>query len=154
MRHSLPFVFATFLLLTGCNSYNLRYKADPQPSGANLFADYTQLQDAVGVSIDTDGRRLEDVFIAKADGSVVHPLNIAFAGMGPAGSVGVGGFGAGDHVGVGSGLFFPVGERTRGLTTATFSTAAIGPAPWTLHIKVEGAKEAVVPGLGGTPNAK
>ncbi len=142
------------ILLAGCNSYNLRYRAMPQPSGANLFADYTQLQDAIGVSIDTDGRRLEDIFIARADGTQVHPTSITYAGMEPAGGIGTGVGAAGDHTAVGGGLFFPVGERTSGLTAATFSAAAIGPAPWTLHVKVQGVAEGVFPGFGGPPNAK
>ena len=142
-------------LLGGCNSYHLRYQAVPQPSGANLFADYTQLQNAIGVSIDTDGRRLEDLFIRKSDGTDVHPLGITYAGTEHSSAIGSGvGVGTG-NVAFGTGLAFPVGtERTYGLTTATFDQSAIGPAPWQLHVKVQGAPEAVFPNFGGTPTAK
>jgi hypothetical protein len=146
---------ATFLvlamgLLAGCNSYHLRYPAVPQPSGARIFADYTLLQDAVGVSVDTDGRRLEGIYVKKPEGVLVRPVNIVYPAFAASGAVGTGvGFGSG-HVGVGTGVFAPVGpERAQGLTTATFGAAALGPPPWALHVKVEGITEAVVPGFGG-----
>ena len=149
-KHSLLLVGMSVLLLGGCNSYNLRYEARPQPKGANLFADYHLLQDAVGISVDTDGQRLEDIFIRKSDGTIVRPMNIAYPGFGRAVSVGPGiGVGAGP-MGIGTGIAFPVGpQRARGLTSATFSEAVVGPPPWELHVKVHGADEAVIPGVGG-----
>jgi hypothetical protein len=142
-------------LIAGCNGYQLRYQANPQPQWANVYADYTLLQDAIGVSIDTDGRRLEEVFIRKADGTQVRPLNISYPGFSKSAAIGSGlGFGAG-HVGFGTGIGIPIGpDRARGLTTATFSTAALGPAPWELHIKLQGVAEAVIPGVGGPATAK
>jgi hypothetical protein len=141
--------------LTGCNSYNLHYKAEPQPDGANIFADFTTLQDAIGVSVDTDGRRLEEIYIKKSDGTLVRPANIAYPGFGKSASIGTGVGVGGGSVGVGTGIFMPVGpERARGLTTATFASSAVGTAPWELHVKVQGIKEAIIPALGGTPTAK
>jgi hypothetical protein len=137
-------------VLGGCsNGYNLHYAADPQPAGANLFADYTPLQDGVGVTVDTDGRRLEEIYVKKADGTVARPLNITYPRFEKSATIGTGiglGFGS---VGVGTGVGVPVGpERARGLTTATFGAGALGEPPWELHIKVEGIREAVVPALG------
>jgi hypothetical protein len=139
----------------GCNGYNLRYKADPQPQGATLFADFTPLQDAVAAVVDTDGRRLEEIFVRRADGSVVRPVNVIYPGFGKSAALGTGlGVGAG-HVGIGTGLSIPIGpERAHGLTTATFAATALGPAPWELHVKVQGVPEAVVPGVGGPATAK
>jgi hypothetical protein len=143
------------LLLAACNSYNLRYQAAPQPDNVHLYADYTQLQDAIGVSIDTDGQRLEEVFIKKSDGTIVRPVNIAYPSFHKSSAVGFGvGAGTGS-VGLGTGFGVPVGsDHAYGLTTATFTAAAIGDAPWELHIKVQGAREAVIPAFGGTPNAR
>ena len=105
--------------------------------------------------MDTDGRRLEEIYIRKSDGTQVLPLNIEYPRFEKTASVGTGvGVGIGP-VGVGTGVGVPVGpERARGVTTATFSSSAIGDAPWELHVKVQGVKEAVVPGLGGTQTAK
>jgi|SRR5271154_3747575 len=142
-------------LLTGCNSYHLRYEAEPQPPGKNLFADYTMLQDSVGIYVDTDGGRLEEIFIKKPDGTVVRPLRIDYPSFGQVASIGPGiGVGAGP-VGVGVGVGFPIGPKVaNGVTTATFSETAAGPPPWEVHVKVEGTKEAVVPGVGGPATAK
>jgi hypothetical protein len=147
------------LLLVGCNSYNLRYAANPQPSGANLFADFTPLQGAVGFPLDTDGRRLEEVSVRRADGTVVRPLNIVYPGFGKAATIGTGigtGFGFG-HAGVGTGLGvgIPIGpERAQGLTTVTFDEQTLGPPPWELHVKLQGIQPAVIPGVGGPATAK
>jgi len=144
-----------FLSLTACNSYNLRYAAQPQPKGANLYADYTPLQDAVGMTLDTDGRRLEEIYVQKSDATQVRPLNIAYPAFGKSAALGTGvGLGAG-HVGLGTGISFPIGpERARGLTTATFSSTTLGPPPWELHVKVERIPEATIPNVGGAATAK
>ncbi len=155
MRRLIPAALAALLLLTGCNYYGFRYQPDPQPAGGHLYADYTLLQDSIGVSLDTDGRRLEDIYIRKSDGTAVHPLNITFGDTGHSAAVGSGvGVGNG-NVGFGTGIAFPIGpEHTYGPTTATFASSAIGPAPWELHIKVQGLPEAVFHELGGAPNAQ
>jgi hypothetical protein len=143
------------LFIAGCNSYDLRYKAAPQPSNANLFVGYSLLQDSVGIMIDTDGRRLEEAFIRLPDGSVVRPVNVVFPSFGKSASIGAGvGVGWGG-VGVGTGVGVPVGpERAYGLTTATFTSSSIGAAPWELHVKVHDVHEAVIPAIGGPPTAK
>ena len=151
-RPILPMLLLCLLAtLFGCNSYKLRYEAKPQPSGRHLFADYTMLQDSLGIYVDTDGKRLEEIFIRKPDGSVVRPVRIDYPAFGRAASIGPG-IGVGP---VGVGIGFPIGpKRAAGLTTATFAETSAGQPPWEVHIKVEGAKEAVVPGVGGTPTAK
>lgn len=148
-------VFAVAGLLGGCNSYNLRYEAQPQPSNAHLYADYTLLQDSVAFSIDTDGQRLEDVFLVKPDGNTVRAVNIGYPSFGKNASVGTGVGVGGWPVGGGVGFGVPVGpEKAHGVTTATFLSTAAGPSPWTLHVKVQGVNEAVIPGIGGKPTAK
>lgn len=128
------------LLVAGCNSSDLRYQPVRQPDWAHLYADYHELESAIGIVIDTDGRRLEDIFITKPDGSAVRPLNITYPSFGRSGAVGSGvGFGTGGGVGLGLGVGVPVGSRrAQGFTTATFDKAAVGPAPWLLHLKVQG----------------
>lgn len=143
------------VMLGGCNAYNLRYEARPQPRGGNVFADFTPLQGAVGFPIDTDGRRLEEVYVRRGDGTMVRPVNIVYPGFGKSAAIGTGiGFGHGG-LGVGTGIGIPVGpERAQGLTTVTFEEAALGPPPWELHVKLQGLGEAVFPGVGGPATAK
>src|SRR5689334_2840075 len=101
-------VLVAALLFGACNTYNLKYKPDPQPSGANLFADFVTLQDSVAVVIDTDGRRLEEIYVKKPDGTIVRPLNISYPATYRSSAVGIGfGYGAGSHVGVGTGVGVP-----------------------------------------------
>ncbi|HVS70617.1 MAG TPA: hypothetical protein VHQ47_05115 [Phycisphaerae bacterium] len=143
------------LLLGGCNSYSLRYRAQPQPKYHHVYADFTPLQDAVGFSIDTDGRRLEEVYVKKGDGTVVHPVSIAYPGFGRNGAlfpgIGVGG----GHVVGGIGVGIPIGpKRAEGLTTATFEQSAVGAPPWELHVKIQGMEEAEIPGVGGPATGK
>lgn len=139
----------------GCNSYNLRYRAEPQPKNAHIYADYTPLENATAFSIDTDGGRIEEVFIRKADGTIVHPLNMGYPGFGKSSALFPGvGFGTG-HVGFGLGAGIPIGpERASGLTAATFSQPGLGGPPWELHVKIHGLAEAVIPGVGGPSTAK
>ncbi len=153
------FILLATLFLGACNTYNLKYRPDPQPSGVNIFADFVQLQDSVAVVIDTNSRRLEEIFVKKSDGTVVRPLNISYPASYQSSSLGfgIGGFSGGGHGGVGTGVGvgIPVGpSESYGTTTATFAAEPLGHAPWELHIKVEGAPEAVLPQFGGTPNAK
>jgi hypothetical protein len=139
----------------GCNSYNLRYEAMPQPDGKHLYADYNQLQDAVSIAVDTDGERLEDIYIKLGDGSKVYPVNINYPGFARSGALGTGLGAFTGHVGFGTGIGAPVGpEEAQGVTTATFLSNKIGTPPWEVHVTVHGAGEAVIPGVGGKPTAK
>ncbi|MGN6371164.1 MAG: hypothetical protein ACTHN5_23160 [Phycisphaerae bacterium] len=151
MRSTTLMLLAALALLTGCNSYNLRYKAVPQPANRHLYADFTRLQDSTGIYVDTDGRRLEELYIRKPDGTIVRPARIDYPGFGRAASIGPG-IGIGP---VGVGVGFPVGpKRAEGLTTATFPTEELGPPPWEVHVKVEGTPEATIPGVGGPATSK
>ena len=154
MERSLPLVLLVAVALAGCNSQNLRYKADPQPAWANLYADYTLLQDGVAIVIDTDSRRLEDVFVTKPDGSTVRATRIDYPGFGQRASIGTGvGVGAGP-VGVGVGTGIPVGPaRPLGPTSAIFAKDLLGPEPWVVHVKVEGVNPTVIR-VGGPANAR
>ena len=148
-RHWVPLLLP--LVLVACtNSAGLRYQPDQQPGAMHVYADYQMLQDRIGVLIDTDGRRLEDVYITKLDGTIVRALSIAYPAFGQSVVVGSG-IGVGP-IGVGAGV--PVGpKRAQGLTTATFAQQAVGPEPWMLTFKVEGAKTVSIK-LGGVPTAK
>jgi hypothetical protein len=152
---SLAALLALAACAAGCNSYNLRYEARPQPKNAHLFADYTPLQNAVGFYIDTDGGRLEEVSVRRPDGAVVHPTNIAYPGFARSSSIFPGvGVGTG-HVGFGVGAGIPIGpEEAKGLTSATFAQPDLGPPPWELHVKIRGIQEAVIPGIGGPATTK
>src|SRR5947209_1949584 len=90
------------MLLYGCNSYNLRYEAQPQPQNLHVYADYVPLQGAVGFTIDTNGMRLQEAGVEKpGGGELVRPLSIAYPAFGHNAAIGTGvGVGSG-HVGVG-----------------------------------------------------
>jgi hypothetical protein len=118
-----------------------------QPEGARVSAGYQILADRLRIEIDTDHRRLEDVWIAKADGTAVRAQAIENAptvtGPGPTIGVGVGGgtWGGGGGIGTGVGIGFPVGggtSRIEGPTFASFPLEQVGPPPWRVHIKLAG----------------
>jgi hypothetical protein len=146
----------SLIVLGGCqNSFKLRYAAIPQPKGAELYADYTQLQEAVIFQVDTDGKRLEDIYIQTAEGAAARPVVVNNAPFHQSAVLGTGIGGGARHVGGGVGLGFPVGPKeAHGLSTARFQMRAIGAPPWTLHVKVSDTPEAVFPGVGGPPTAQ
>jgi hypothetical protein len=138
---------ATLALLAGCASSTLPYKPEVQPAGARLSAGYQILADRLRVEIDTDHRRLEDIWIAKADGTAVRAQTIDNAptvvGPPPSVSVGVGGatWGGRGGIGTGVGVGIPVSGgagRIEGPTFASFPLDQVGPPPWRVHVKVAG----------------
>jgi hypothetical protein len=156
------FVVLAVYVLGGCNSYDLRYQAIPQPKGAHLYADCTLVQDGVTVFVDTDGNRMEDIYIKRGDGVMVRPVSVQHAGYYQSAALGTGIGGFGRHVGGGVGLGFPIGpRRAHGLSGAFFTTnprgedkPGVGQPPWEVHVKVQGVEEAVIPGVGGAATAK
>lgn len=142
------------VLLAGCASPSLPYRPDRQPLGARVSADYTLLRDVLRVAIDTDGRQLQDAYIATPKGDLVRAQTIEFPPLAPpSGSVQVGvgfgggswGYGGGVGVGTGVSVGAPIGEgRSQGPTVATFTVAAIGPGPWELRIKLAGLEETAI----------
>jgi hypothetical protein len=140
-------VIAAMLVLAGCAHSSLPYKPDVQPDGARVSAGYQILADRLRVEIDTDHRRLEDIFIVKPDGTAVRAQTIDNApivtGPPPSVSVGVGGgtWGGRGGIGTGVGVGIPVGggaSRIEGSTFASFSLDQVGPPPWRVHIKLAG----------------
>ena len=138
---------ALVLALAGCASSSLPYKPEVQPDGARISAGYQILADRLRIEIDTDHRRLEDIWIAKPDGTAVRALAIDNAptvtGPGPTIGVGVGGgsWGGRGGIGTGIGVGIPVGggvSRIEGPTFASFPLAEVGPPPWRVHIKLAG----------------
>lgn len=135
------------LAAAGCAHRSLPYKPEVQPEGARLSAGYQILADRLRVEIETDRRRLEDIWIAKADGTAVRPHAIenppVVTGPPPSVSVGVGGgtWGGRGGIGTGVGVGIPVGSgpsRLEGPTFASFPLDQVGPPPWRLHVKVAG----------------
>ncbi|HEY7521157.1 MAG TPA: hypothetical protein VIE36_22940 [Methylomirabilota bacterium] len=144
---------AVALSLLGCASAALPYKPDVQPKGAKISAGYQILADRLRVEIDTDHRRLEDIWIAKPDGTAVRAQTIDNAptvvGPPPSVSVGVGGgsWGGGGAFGTGVGVGFPVGggtPRIEGPTFASFPLDQVGPPPWRVHIKLSGVEPTTI----------
>lgn len=140
-------VIVAMLALAGCAHTSLPYKPDVQPDGAHISAGYQILADRLRVEIDTDHRRLEDIWIAKPDGTAVRALTIDNAptvtGPPPSVSVGVGGatWGGRGGVGTGVGVGLPVGggaSRIEGPTFASFPLDQVGPPPWRMHVKLAG----------------
>lgn len=140
-------VIAAMLTLVGCAHSSLPYKPDVQPDGARVSAGYQILADRLRVEIDTDHRRLEDIFIVKPDGTAVRAQTIDNApivtGPPPSVGVGVGGgtWGGRGGIGTGVGVGIPVGggaSRIEGPTFASFPLDQVGPPPWRVHIKLAG----------------
>ena len=140
-------VVAALVALVGCARPMLPYAPDPQPAGARVSADYQIVGDRLRIEVDTDGRRLEQAWIRKPDGSSVgaDALESApvVAGGSPSISIGIGGgtFGSRGGVGTGVGVGVPIGGgggRLEGNTVVWFAVEPVGPPPWTLYLKLEG----------------
>src|SRR5213594_4692277 len=104
------------VVLAGCAHATLPYKPEQQPDGAKISAGYQMLADRLRIEIDTDHRRLEDIWIVRSDGNAVRAQSIenapVVAGPGPTIGVGIGGASIGRGVGIGTGVGVgvPVGE--------------------------------------------
>jgi hypothetical protein len=142
------------LSLVGCAS-SLPYKPEVQPKGATVSAGYQILADRLRVEIDTDHRRLEDIWIVKSDGTAVRAQTIDNAptvvGPPPSVSIGVGGGSWGGRggigVGTGVGVGIPVGggtPRIEGPTFASFPLEQVGPPPWRVHVKLAGVEPTTI----------
>ena len=148
------------LVLAGCApAATLPYKPDPQPRGARVSAAYQVVGDRLRIELDTGGRRLEQAWIRKPDGSSVAPEAVDNPAVvtGPGSSVGVGvGGGYGGRVGVGTGVSmgFPIGTpptRTQGNTVVWFPAATAGTPPWQLYVKLAGTDPTQFPVGGPLP---
>ncbi|MGH7263701.1 MAG: hypothetical protein ACREMB_02450, partial [Candidatus Rokuibacteriota bacterium] len=121
------------------------YTPAQQPGGVTLAADVRAEGDRLRVELDTNGYRLEDAHILKADGTVLRPETIEHPGYAaPSSGLGLGlGIGGGSRrglgVGVGVGTTLGTGDaRSSGNTFAWFPMAEAGPPPWRLVVKVAG----------------
>jgi hypothetical protein len=142
--------------LAGCATTALPYTPAQQPSGARVSAAYQIVGDRLRIEIDTDGRRLEEAKIIRADGSALSPQAIdttpPVATGSPVGvGIGIGGgsFGGRGGIGVGSGVSvgIPVGgggSDIVGSTFAWFPLDQAGPAPWRLAVRLVGIEPTVV----------
>jgi hypothetical protein len=153
----------TLVLLAGCSRATLPYKPERQPDGAKISAGYQMLADRLRIEIDTDHRRLEDIWIVRSDGNAVRAQSIENAptvtGPGPTIGIGVGGasIGRGGAIGTGVGVGGPVGEgptRIEGSTFATFPLDQVGPPPWRLHVKLAGVAPTTILVGGPTEPAR
>jgi hypothetical protein len=150
-------IASVLMLIAGCSRATLPYKPEQQPRGAKIAAGYQLLADRLRVEVDTDHRRLEDVWIVRADGNAVRAQTIenppVVATPGPTIGIGVGGasIGRGGIVGSGVGVGVPVGEGPtviEGSTFAVFPLDQVGPPPWRLHVKLAGIEPTTIL-LGG-----
>ena len=156
-------IASVLMLLAGCSHATLSYKPDQQPRGAKIAAGYQLLADRLRVEIDTDHRRLEDVWIVRTDGNAVRAQTIenppVVATPGPTIGIGVGGasVGRGGIVGTGVGVGLPVGEGPtviEGSTFAVFPLDQVGPPPWLLHVKLAGIEPTMILLGGPTPASR
>jgi hypothetical protein len=147
---------ALLAVLAGCASTSLPYQPDPQPPGARISAAYQLTGDRVRIEVDTDGRRLEEAKILRADGAEVQALaidNPPVVSSGPPVGVGIGvgggSFGGRGGIGVGTGVSvgIPVGggsPSVAGNTFAWFPLDQAGPAPWRVYVKLVGIPPTVI----------
>jgi hypothetical protein len=151
------------LTVTACARAMLPYQPETQPDGARISAAYQLTSDRLRIEIDTDGRRLEEARILRADGTEVRPQTIDNAPVVVPGSsggfgIGIGGgsFGSRGGVGVGTGVSvgIPVGgsnpAAVEGNTFASFPLDQAGPAPWRVYVKLVGIPPTVIL-VGGPP---
>jgi hypothetical protein len=152
---------AALVALTGCGT-TLPYAPEQQPPGAKISAAYRIVGDRLGVEIDTDGRRLEEVRIVRPDGSEMQAQTIEHApivyGSPVTVGFGMGGVsgGHGGAVGTGVGVSMPVGggaSSVQGNSFAFFPLDQIGPAPWRVLVKLAGTGPALIV-VGGPPPPK
>jgi hypothetical protein len=152
----------TLVLLAGCAGTSLPYTPAQQPAGARVSAAYQVVVDRLRIELDTDGRRVEEAKILKADGSELRALAIDMApptvSTGSPLSIGIGGgtFGSRGGVGVGTGVSvgMPVGggETVGGHTFAWFALDQAGSAPWRVYVKLAGVEPTVIEVGGALPN--
>jgi hypothetical protein len=158
MARSLLVVLA-LLTLGGCAGSTLPYTPATQPAGATLSAGYRVVGDRLQIEVDTDGRRLEEATVVRADGTAVRPTAIdvmpgGWAG-GPHIGVGVGGGtwgGGGIGVGTGVSVGVPAGGTSDGNTLVYFPLDQVGAAPWLVRVRVHGVPPTLIP--VGTPAAQ
>ncbi len=140
--------------LSACSTATLPFGPETTLRGSALSADYMLLADRVRVEIDTDGYRLEDAQLVRADGAIVRPQFIESPPPGSGSSVGLGigmgssSYGRGSAVGVGSGMGVEVpvgtGNRVQGHTVLYFALDQTGPPPWRLNFKVADTDPATI----------
>ncbi len=155
-------VMALSVAVGGCAGTSLPYTPEKQPVGATISAAYQVVGDRLRVELATDGYRLEEAKILRPDGSALHPQTIEhvtnpYGGSGTTVGFGLGGMsfgGGGGGVGGGVGVSMPVGSPSRvdGPVFAYYPLNQVGPAPWRLHVKLEGIEPAIIV-LGPMPPA-
>jgi hypothetical protein len=153
-------VASALLVLTGCSHATLPDTPERQPEGVKISAGYQLLADRLRIEIDTDHRRLEDIWIVRSDGNAIRAQAIENAptvtGPGPTIGIGMGGASIGRSTasGTGVGVGMPIGEgptRIEGSTFATFPLDQVGPPPWNVHVKLAGVAPTVIVVGGPTP---
>ena len=162
MRAAIGAMLLAMTLGAACSSSTpysgLPYRPEVPVTGAAISAAYTIVGDRLRVEIDTGGRRLERVQIAKPDGPILEAQTIEYSA--PSGSVGsplsigigIGRFGGGVGTGVGVSTGGVVGGGGSGAganTIASFPLDQAGQRPWRVRIKLEGLDPADI--VVGTP---
>jgi hypothetical protein len=74
-------LFASLFLLNvfcGCSEYGYRYQPHPQEWSNLVFADYRINGDTIDILVDTNGFRLQQISILKADGTFAKPTSIDY----------------------------------------------------------------------------
>jgi hypothetical protein len=154
MKHGL-WLPALALALGACASASLPFKPEPPAPSRSLSADYMLMADRLRVEIDTDGYRLEDAHIVKADNAVVRAQTVEHPPVGGGSSTGIGiGIGGASYggrggvgVGTGVGVNIPVGSgepRVHGNTVLYFPLNQVGEPPWRLSVKVAQTDPAII----------
>jgi hypothetical protein len=155
-------IAVALVALAGCAHATLPYTPEQQPPGARISAAYQTVGDDLRVEIDTGGRRLEQAWIIKPDGTSVGAVAVenppVAVGPGPSVGVGVGGGTWGGRGGLGTGVSvgIPVGSPSRriaGNTIVTFPLPQAGPGPWSVYVKLAGTPAATIV-VGGPPPAR
>ncbi|MGN6369885.1 MAG: hypothetical protein ACTHN5_16635 [Phycisphaerae bacterium] len=114
-----------------CSEYGYRFRAHPDSSFRQVYADYKVHGDTVDILVDTNGARLQTIYAVKQDTMRADPKSISYPPFS-------------DQMMPSGGYMIHGPSFARGPTVAHFAKADLGPAPWELHLAVEGFKPMTV----------
>ncbi|HUO08892.1 MAG TPA: hypothetical protein VM008_11365 [Phycisphaerae bacterium] len=112
------------LLCASCSEYGYRYKPE-QHSLRPIYADYRVQHDNVDIMVDTNGARLQSIFILKRDTLEAKPKSVDYPKFE-------------DEMMQSGGYMIHGPSMADGPTIAHFDRQEIGAPPWEVHVSIEG----------------
>ena len=126
----------TLLMLTlalwcaGCSEYGYRFHPHPQDPLNLVFLDYKIHDDVVDILVDTNGMRLQTIYAVNKATMRVDPKSVTYPPFE-------------DEMMTSGGYLIHGPSLAQGPTIAHFDKASLGPAPWEVHLDVQGLKPSI-----------